>query len=309
MQKFAEVVKLDKGLPLICVENAHKVRAEFNSFLSKKHVAVAIGDRVRVTMPSDKPLKPKTYNLKPTAVDEPCIIQEVLPRTTKLLRNDPVNRQKEQVLAANFNSIALCIAAGQENFNHLARMLVIACNARVPVTLVFTKCDLAEPNMQVVSDITNVVSDIVKTSVSDIEAFKKVNNGKTTVLLGKSGVGKSTLINSLAGKNVCKQGEVRLYDSKGRHTTVAREIIDVEEFGRIVDMPGVRSLGLINCEHGLKTVFANIFELSNECKFRNCNHTGEPGCAVAGNVSEQMLKAYHELTAENNMNSGKNFNV
>ena len=303
MQKFAEVVKLDKGLPLICVENAHKVRAEFNSFLSKKHVAVAIGDRVRVTMPSDKPLKPKTYNLKPTAVDEPCIIQEVLPRTTKLLRNDPVNRQKEQVLAANFNSIALCIAAGQENFNHLARMLVIACNARVPVTLVFTKCDLAEPNMQVVSDITNVVSDIVKTSVSDIEAFKKVNNGKTTVLLGKSGVGKSTLINSLAGKNVCKQGEVRLYDSKGRHTTVAREIIDVGEFGRIVDMPGVRSLGLINCEHGLKTVFANIFELANECKFRNCSHTGEPGCAVADHVSDRMLKAYHELTAENKLNS------
>ena len=303
MQKIAEVIKLDKGFPLICVENTQTIRAEFNSFLSKKHTAVAIGDRVRVTMPSDNPLKPKTYNLKPTDVDEPCIIQEILPRTTELLRNDPVNRQKEQVLAANFDAIALCVAAGQENFNHLARMLVIACNARVPVTLVFTKCDLAEPNLKVVSDITNVVSDIVKTSVSDIEAFKKVNNRKTTVLLGKSGVGKSTLINSLAGKNVCKQGDVRLYDSKGRHTTVSREIFDVGEFGRIVDMPGVRSLGLINCEHGLKTVFANIFELANECKFRNCSHTGEPGCAVADHVSDRMLKAYHELTAENKLNS------
>ena len=287
MEKFAEVIKLDKGFPLICVENAQTVRAEFNSFLSKKHTAVAIGDNVKVSCESD----------------DLCVIEEILPRRTLLVRNDPVNRRKEQVLAANFDAIALCVAAGQENFNHLARMLVIACNARVPVTLVFTKCDLAEPNLKVVSDITNVVSDIVKTSVSDIEAFKKVNNRKTTVLLGKSGVGKSTLINSLAGKNVCKQGDVRLYDSKGRHTTVSREIIDVGEFGRIVDMPGVRSLGLINCEAGLEKVFSEIYDFSQKCKFRDCQHTSEPGCAVKGNVSDQLLFAFHELSEENAANT------
>ena len=141
------------------------------------------------------------------------------------------------------------------------------------------------------------------TSVADMKTFNEVKNEGTCVLLGKSGVGKSTLINALAGKNVCKQGEVREFDSKGRHTTVSREIIETQHFGNIVDMPGLRSLGLINCQLGLHTVFSEICSLAKGCKFRDCQHAGEPGCAVRNQVSERLLASWHELVAENATNS------
>lgn len=301
MKTTAEVVKLDKSLPLICTESGSKTRAKFCPELSKKHIAVAIGDELNVNVEDDL---------------EVAIINEILPRRTRLTRNDPVNRKKEQVLAANFDAIAICVVAGQENFNHLTRMLAIACNAGVPATLVYTKCDLHDPSFECIEELLPTFKEVVCASIANNNLTITLPNktehpnpsltswdGKTTVLLGKSGVGKSTLINALAGKTVCKQGEVRAYDSKGRHTTVARSIIDAGQFGRIVDMPGVRSLGLINCEKGLEAVFHNIFELSQNCKFRDCKHKGELGCAVKDNVSEQLLASFHELTEEDATNS------
>ena len=378
MQTTAEVVKLDKSLPLIQTADGFKTRAEFCATLSKKHASVAIGDVVGVSFDNETlgirdDLGNRDQGLGTSgALDCPWIIEEVIPRKTKLVRNDPVNRRKEQVLAANFDQIAICVVAGEENFNHLARMLAIACNAEVPITLIFTKCDLGEEQAESVREFSKAIDKVVCTEMQGIrdeglgisgdlgirdeglgvsggetrlpletrsfvaryapqddvwgvqgETSGDASQddvwgvqddimgdgpfadwrGKTTVLLGKSGAGKSTLINALAGENVCKQGEVREFDSKGRHTTVSREIIETEDFGRIVDMPGVRSLGLINCEAGLEKVFSEIYDFSQKCKFRDCQHTSEPGCAVKGNVSDQLLCAFHELSEENAANT------
>ena len=372
MQTTAEVVKLDKSLPLIQTADGFKTRAEFCATLSKKHASVAIGDVVGVSFDNetlgirdDLGIRDEGLGISGDlgirdqglgisgALDCPWIIDEVIPRKTKLVRNDPVNRRKEQVLAANFDQIAICVVAGEENFNHLARMLVIACNAEVPITLIFTKCDLGKTKGESVREFSKAIDKVVCTEMQGIRdeglgisgdlgirdqglgisggetrlpletrsfvaRFAPQDDvwvgqddilpfadwrGKTTVLLGKSGAGKSTLINALAGKEVCKQGEVREFDSKGRHTTVSREIIETENFGRIVDMPGVRSLGLINCEAGLEKVFSEIYDFSQKCKFRDCQHTSEPGCAVKGNVSDQLLCAFHELSEENAANT------
>ena len=378
MQTTAEVVKLDKSLPLIQTADGFKTRAEFCATLSKKHASVAIGDVVGVSFDNETlgirdqglgisrdlgvrdDLGNRDQGLGISSMlDCPCIIEEVCPRRSILVRNDPVNRRKEQVLAANFDQIAICVVAGEENFNHLARMLAIACNSEVPITLIFTKCDLGEANLGAVRDLSNANDKMICTGLQGIrdeglgisggetrlpletrsfvarcapqddvwgvqgETSGDASQddvwgvqddimgdgpfadwrGKTTVLLGKSGAGKSTLINALAGKEVCKQGEVRQFDSKGRHTTVSREIIETENFGRIVDMPGVRSLGLINCEAGLEKVFSEIYDFSQKCKFRDCQHTSEPGCAVKGNVSDQLLCAFHELSEENAANT------
>ncbi len=308
MHTFAEVIKLDKSFPAVRTKEGVERRAEFSSSLAKKRASVAICDQLKVTVEDDL---------------EYAIIEEILPRKNKLIRNDPVDRKKEQVLASNFDQIAILIVAGDENFNHLARMLTIASNADVPISIIFTKCDLKMPNYLAIQPLLDVAHNVLSISLQssedknliikefecqhEIENAKKSDfsdwENKRTVLLGKSGVGKSSLINALAKKTVCKQGEVREFDNKGRHTTVARQAIKTQKYGEIVDMPGVRSLGLINCEQGLKRVYSQIYEMSQNCKFRDCTHRSEPGCAVKGNVDQELLESFIELNEENEANS------
>ena len=127
--------------------------------------------------------------------------------------------------------------------------------------------------------------------------------GLTAVLMGQSGAGKSTLINRLTGEDLRKTSSVREGDGKGRHTTVSRETIQLPGGGKIVDMPGVRGMGLWDAEAGIAAAFADVEVLASECKFRDCAHGAEPGCAVQaaiarGELSEERLASYLGLRAE-----------
>lgn len=296
------VVKLDKSLPLVKVEDK-LLRCEYSAEFSKKHTNVAIGDIVEIDR------------------DPACetgIITQIAERGTKLIRNDPVNRGKEQILAANFDCIAICNTAKEINIKHILRELAIAKNAGTKTILILTKSDLENDKKMdrpVFNEILRCFDDVFKTRVQDLKCtIEKLSDSgyfepssplelfapnTTTVLLGKSGVGKSSLVNAIAEKQILSTGEVREYDDKGRHTTVAREIVALENGIEIVDMPGVRALGLINCERGIEETFDEISELALSCKFRDCKHISEPGCAVRGNVDDIILQSFHELVDEN----------
>lgn len=334
MEKVAEVIKLDRGLPLVELQSRDegfndlkdklqngktcvpkKMRAEFCAKMSKKKQALTIGDLVEVTLTNNQ---------------ENAIINRILPRKTELYRNDPVNRNKKQALAANFDRIAICSVASELNFSHIARMLVISKNANVPTDLIITKCDLSKPNLGEVKEFLPAFDNIYKTELNGMSAKCKrlticeiesndnltieeehfeierlFEKSVTTILVGKSGAGKSSLINGIAGEELCLRGEVREFDDKGRHTTVSRKIIELTDNHRVVDMPGLRSLGMIDCVNGIEKAFPEIAKLSHQCKFRDCTHTSEPGCAVIIAVSERLLTSWHELTSENQMNSSE----
>ena len=140
----------------------------------------------------------------------------------------------------------------------------------------------------------------------DMEIYK----GDFTVIMGSSGAGKSTLINAMAGEEVMKTGAVRESDSTGKHTTTHRQIIDLKCGTSIIDTPGMREIGMANIEEGIDSTFADIIELEKQCKFSDCQHKTEPGCAVkaaieSGELTRERLELYRSLSIENMNNSGK----
>ena len=308
-----EVVKLDRGYPLVRTTDGRLVRCEHATNLVKSSKGslgtsvgdgdvsgrAVIGDRVELSLPDDH---------------DKAIIERILPRKRELVRKDPTERAVPQVLAANFDRIIIAQALHEVNMRRLERELVLACETSADVTVVLTKADLAESEQQVAAireqvqavagpnTETLVVSDEDPASVEAVREL--MPEGTTTVLIGRSGVGKSSLINLLCGEEVQLTGSVRATDGKGRHTTVSRDMVDVPGGGRVVDMPGVRGLGLWEADAGIDAAFADIAELAEQCRFRDCKHEKEPGCAVraaveAGTIPEARFASYQSLKQEN----------
>lgn len=294
-----QVVKLDRGYPLIRLGGGEELRCKHATALVKgEKVRAVIGDRVLLDLPEGHDM---------------AILAEILPRDTEFVRKDPTERALPQVLAANFDYVIIAQPIGDVNLRRLERELVLAHETGARVAVLLTKADLAE-NEQEITSITEQVRELVGNhdavmvvSAEEPESFESVRAligpGVTAVLIGKSGVGKSSLVNLLVGDDVQETTPVREVDGKGRHTTVSREMIDLPSGGRIVDMPGVRGLGLWDAESGIEAAFSDIEELTGLCKFRDCLHEAEPGCAVraaveAGDLSQKRLDSYHALRQE-----------
>lgn len=299
-----EVIKLDRKFPLVKCENGTICRCEEAANIKKESdIRCVIGDHVVVSL---------------TEGHEFGVIEEILLRKTEFVRKDPSERSSSQILAANFTQVVIVEPFDRINIKRIERELVLAHETGAKVAILLTKFDTVEPDRrasltQEVSDIAGKDVKIFEVSVTDplsIEGLKDtLFLDEASILLGQSGAGKSTLINKLLGENFQATGEVREGDSKGRHTTVSRSIIDISvpegHWCQIVDMPGVRGLGLWDSRNGIDLAFKDISKLAQECKFRDCKHISEPGCAVMkavqdGKISQARLSSYIELNEEIN---------
>ncbi len=239
-----------------------------------------------------------------------AIIHAVLPRRTQLSRKAAGRRTVEQMVAANVDAILLVMGLdGDFNLRRLERLLVTAWESGARPIVVLNKADLAEDlagQRQAVETVAPGV-DVLMTScvsgrgIDTIQPFLAV--GETVVLIGSSGVGKSSLINRLAGREVMHTGAVRAGDDRGRHTTTHRQLIALSSGALLIDSPGIRELVPWSGVEGLGGAFKDIQALAVGCRFRDCTHQGEPGCAVtesvtAGRLEAGRLRNYRDLEKE-----------
>lgn len=300
MQCSGTVVKLDRGFPLIRTQDGGEFRCKHaTAYVKGGNLRAVIGDRVVVDLPD--------------GADMAQII-DILPRKNQFIRKDPAERAIAQVLAANFDTVIIAHPLSELNIRRLERELVLAHETGARVVVALTKSDLAEDEAQLnatlalVRDIVSDQVDVLLVSEKEPESIELVRSyipkGSIAVLIGRSGVGKSSMVNLLAGGHVMDTTPVRESDGKGRHTTVSRAMIDVRGGGSVVDMPGVRGLGLWESADGIAAAFSDVAELAGKCRFRDCKHEKEPGCAVleaveAGEIPVARVESYRNLMQEN----------
>lgn len=244
---------------------------------------------------------------QPNCPQGEAVIQYLLPRKSAFYRKVAGDIEDIQVVAANIDTVFICMALNNDfNLRRLERYLAIAWDGGAVPVIVLTKADLCEDIETRLKDVTTVapgVDVLVTTSMTEdghLPLKKYIHSGHTVAFIGSSGVGKSTLINRLFGRDLLETGDVRS-DDKGRHTTTRREMVIMPDGGIVIDTPGMREIGVISAD--LSKSFADIDELADKCKFRDCTHGNEPGCAVQkavkeGILSAERLESYKKLKKE-----------
>ncbi len=300
---LGRVVQLDRSLPLVCVEDG-LYRAEHSTKLIKgKNSLAAIGDWVVANFPADH---------------QNAVISAILPRKNKLERPSKKRHDQKQVLAANIDIVFIVVPAAQamDELDHLERQLVMSYQSGAVPVIVLSKADDIDNSRKaaILSIVAKsacevpVIFESATTGEGIGNLVSQIPKGKLAVLLGKSGVGKSSLINAILGDSIARTGEVRSKDNRGRHTTIARTMVALPNGGLLIDSPGLRSFLLTGSLMGVEMAFPDIVELSSQCKFRDCSHTKEPECAVSkavtsGALSERRLASYLSIYSEINQKS------
>jgi ribosome biogenesis GTPase len=221
------------------------------------------------------------------AEERAATIHAVLPRRTAFVRRAADSIATEQVVAANVD-VALLVASMNADLNQrrLERYLATAWQSGARPVVVLTKVDLADDPGAEIAEAEAVAfgSPVLAVSAISGEGLEELASylkpGETAVLVGSSGVGKSSLVNALAGEALMDTGGIREDDARGRHTTTHRELIRLPSGALILDTPGMRELGLVGADDGLSTTFEDIEALAEGCKFNDCSHRKEPGCAI-----------------------------
>ncbi len=260
---------------------------------------------------------------------DPLYVRTLLPRRTAFVRSTSSKRSEGQVLATNIDYVVICVSLAVElDLGRIERFLALAmssssgeallhesalaweCGAQPVVVL--TKADLVPDAVTVahlVQDAETSAPGVPVVPVSSVggdglDVLAAIVGGGTSVLLGQSGAGKSTLANALLGEDVMTVQATRDADGKGRHTTTTRNLLALPGGGVLIDTPGLRGVGLWDAETGVGQVFSEIEELAERCRFHDCAHEAEPGCAVlaaieTGELPERRLDSYRKLLREN----------
>jgi ribosome biogenesis GTPase len=239
----------------------------------------------------------------------------LLERKSLFSRKAAGNKVAEQLIAANIDTLFIVCSLNYDfNLSRIERYLAVANEAQVQPVVVLTKQDLCSDTLEKYKQVQNLdpllmIETINALEHSDCEKLIGwCKTGQTVALLGSSGVGKSTLINTLIGDQTQKTATIREDDSKGRHTTTARSMHFLPSGGILIDSPGMRELQLAECEDGVRHTFADIEALAKKCKFADCRHINEPGCAVlhaieTGELPVRRLANFHKLLAEQARNA------
>jgi ribosome biogenesis GTPase len=239
-----------------------------------------------------------------------AIIHEVLPRKSKFSRKAAGLETAEQVIAANIDTAFLVTSLnGDLNPRRIERYLTTIWDSGAQPVILLSKADLCDDVSAFLTTLagiaagapTHVLSSITGAGLEQLDSY--LTPGKTAALLGSSGVGKSTLINRLLGRAIQKVREIREDDDRGRHVTTSRRLFRTPSGGLLIDTPGMRELQLWDTGDGISRTFTDIQEFAHHCRFRDCSHESEPGCAVqsaiaAEELSAQRLEAYLKLRRE-----------
>ncbi|WP_399141289.1 ribosome small subunit-dependent GTPase A [Streptomyces sp. NBUA17] len=244
---------------------------------------------------------------------DPRHVRTCLPRRTAFVRSTSSKRSEGQILAANVDHAIVAVSlAADPDLARIERFLALAWESGAQPLVVLTKADLVPDPVtlsHLVQDVETAAPGVQVLSVSaeqgkGLDVLAATVAGGTAVLLGQSGAGKSTLANALLGADVMDVRAIRDVDGKGRHTTTTRNLLVLPGGGVLIDTPGLRGVGLWDANSGVEQVFAEIAELAERCRFHDCAHGTEPGCAVLaaiddGELPERRLDSYRKLMREN----------
>ncbi len=243
----------------------------------------------------------------------PRYVRAYLPRRTAFVRSTSSKRSDGQILAANVDHAVVAVSLAVElDLGRVERFLALAWESGAQPVVVLTKADLVTDPVtlaHLVQDVENTAPGVPVVAASahcgdGLDVLRALVGAGTSVLLGQSGAGKSTLANALIGEDVMDVRAARDVDGKGRHTTTTRNLLALPGGGVLIDTPGLRGVGLYDAESGVGQVFAEIAGLAERCRFHDCAHESEPGCAVraavdGGELPVRRLESYRKLIREN----------
>jgi ribosome biogenesis GTPase len=287
----ARVSEENRGLYKVLTENGAswaELRGKLRHEATSRETLPAVGDWVLVEEHGSR-----------------ATIHFVFERRSKFSRKSAGRKTEEQIVTANVDTALLVSSLNREfNARRIERYLALTWESGARPVLVLNKsdlcgnvCGLCAQTQNAAMDVRVVVASIVS-GEGIAELREIVRTGGTTALLGSSGVGKSSLINAILGKEIQATKEVRESDDRGRHTTTSRQLIVVPGGGVLLDTPGMRELQLWDASEGIQQAFTDVQELAQGCKFRDCSHRDEPGCAVRNAMDEERLANYHKLQRE-----------
>ncbi|MCR4997191.1 MAG: ribosome small subunit-dependent GTPase A [Butyrivibrio sp.] len=245
------------------------------------------------------------------------VILSVCERKNLLQRPDQAKTGVMQYMASNVDYLFIVTSLNEDySFNRITRYVSIAVQGGALPVVILTKSDLCNNVGRYVREVMQISDSVRVHAISAIydigleELKEYMTPGTTICLMGSSGAGKSTLINALTGEDTMKTSAIREDDDKGRHTTTYRKLIELPGDVTIIDTPGMREVGMANVQDGIDETFSDIVELESRCKFSNCRHDTEPGCAIkaaiaSGELSAERYELYKNLGSENTKNYAK----